>query len=258
MDISNIIENKLFIAVISALLGIFLTIFTKLFLNKRSIFSYYVFHNRIAQSSEDIIYGFVRVTWNNSPISNLYLSAVELINSSLKDYESVIVRIYTNNTTLLTQKTYIVGTTSSIDFTEEYKNKIAIKEDNKKPTKSQLKLFRSQRDYFVPTMNRGQILRFEFLNSTLPNQQPAIWVDVLHKGVTCKFKVARNMIFGIPQNEAAIAGIIIGSFAIILIINLINSVTISAIISFIIGLIVVIPGAYVVKILRKIRKILAG
>jgi hypothetical protein len=255
---SNIIENKLFIVVISALIGSLLTIVTKLFLNKRSIFSYYVFHNRIAQSSEDIVYGSVRVTWNDNPISNLYLSVVELINSSLKDYESVIVRIFTNNTKLLTQKTYIVGTSRSIDFTKEYKNKIAVKAGNNKPTDKQLSLFTSQRDYFVPIMNRGQILRFEFINSAIPNQKPIIWADVLHKGVKCKFKVARNMIFGIPQNEAAIAGIIIGLFAIILIINLINSVTISAIISFIIGLIAVIPGAYVVKILRKIRNILAG
>jgi hypothetical protein len=258
MDISIIVESKLFIAVISALLGSLLTIVTKLFLNKRGIFSYYVYHTRIAQSSEDIIYGSVRVTWNDSPISNLYISAVELINSSLKDYESVIVRIYTNNTILLTQKTYIVGTTRSIDFTEDYKNKIAIKEGNNKPTKDQLKLFRSQRDYFVPTMNRGQILRFEFLNSALPDQQPTIWVDVLHKGIKCKFRIAKNMVFGIPQNEAAITGTIVGLFAVILIIIFIKSIPISAILSFIIGLIVIIPGAYVVKILRKIRDVLAG
>ena len=258
MDISNIIESKLFIAIVAVIFGSLLTIFTQLFLNKRGIFSYYVFHNRIAQSAEDIIYGSVRVTWNGSPISNLYISAVELINNSLKDYESVIVRIFTNNTTLLTQKTYIIGRrTRSIDFTEDYKSKIAVKEGNK-PTAEQLKLFCSQRDYFIPIMNRGQILRFEFLNSALPKQQPTIWVDVLHKGVKCKFKKAKNMIFGIPQNEAAITGTIVGLIAIISIIIFINSVLVSAVLSFIIGLIAVIPGAYVVKILRKIRDMLAG
>jgi hypothetical protein len=257
MDISNIIDSKLFIGISSAIIGIILTIIAQLFLNKRGIFSYHVFHTRIGQSAENKVYGSVKLTWNENPISNLYLSKVELINQSLKDYESVIVRIFTNDTTLLTQSTQIVGTTRSIDFTEEYKKKVSVQEGNK-PSKEQLTLFRKQRDFFVPTINRSQTLRFEFLNSAIPNRQPSIWVDVLHKGVKCKFRIAQNMIFGVPQNDAAIIGTIFGLIAVVLIITFINSVLISAFISFIIGLAVVIPGAFTLKLFRKIRDLLAG
>jgi len=257
MDISNIIDSKLFIGISSAIIGIILTIIAQLFLNKRGIFSYYVFHNRIGQSTENKVYGSVKLTWNENPISNLYLSRVELINQSLKDYESVIVRIFTNDTILLTQSAQIVGTTRSIDFTEEYKKKITVEEGNK-PSKEQLALFRKQRDFFVPTMNRSQTLRFEFLNSAISTRQPSIWVDVLHKGVKCKFRIAQNMIFGVPQKDAAIIGAIFGLIAVVLIIIFINSVLISAFISFIIGLFVVIPGAFTVRIFRKIRDLLAG
>lgn len=257
MDISNIINSKLFIGISSAIIGITLTIIAHLYLNKRGIFSYYVFHTRIGQSTENKVYGSVKLTWNESPISNLYLSKVELINKSLKDYESVIVRIFTNNTILLTQSTQIVGTTRSIAFTEEYIKKISVKEDNK-PSKEQLALFRKQRDFFVPTMNRNQTLRFEFLNSAISTQQPSIWVDVLHKGVKCKFRIAQNMIFGVPKGDAAIIGAIFGLIVVFLLIIFINNVPISAFISFIIGLTVIIPGAFIVKIFRKIRDLLAG
>ena len=257
MDISNIIDSKLFIGISSAIIGITLTIIAHLYLNKRGIFSYYVFHTRIGQSTRNKVYGSVKLTWNESPISNLYLSKVELINKSLKDYESVIVKIFTNNTILLTQSTQIVGTTRSIDFTEEYIKKISVKEDNK-PSKEQLALFRKQRDFFVPTMNRNQTLRFEFLNSAISTQQPSIWVDVLHKGVKCKFRIAQNMIFGVPKGDAAIIGAIFGLIVVFLLIIFINNVPISAFISFIIGLTVIIPGAFIVKIFRKIRDLLAG
>ena len=83
MDISNIINSKLFIGISSAIIGITLTIIAHLYLNKRGIFSYYVFHTRIGQSTENKVYGSVKLTWNESPISNLYLSKVELINKSL-------------------------------------------------------------------------------------------------------------------------------------------------------------------------------
>jgi len=257
MDISNIIDSKLFIGIFSAIIGITLTIIAQLYLNKRGNFSYYVFHTRIGQSTENKVYGSVKLIWNECPISNLYLSKVELINNSLKDYESVIVRIFTNDTVLLTQSAQIVGTTRSIDFTEEYIKKISVKEDNK-PSKEQLALFRKQREFFIPTMNRNQTLRFEFLNSAISTRQPSIWVDVLHKGVKCKFRIAQNMIFGAPKNDAAIIGAIFGLIVVFLLIIFINNVPILAFISFIIGLTVIIPGAFIVKFFRKIRDLLAG
>ena len=166
-------------------------------LNKRGIFSYNVFHNRVGISTEDAIYGSVKVTWNENPVAHLYLSTVELTNQSMKDYESVVVRIYTSNTQLLTQRTEIAGTTRLIDFSEDYKKEIAVREGDR-PSDSQFNLFRSQRDYFVPTMNRGQILRFQFLNAAISEHQPNIWVDVLHKGVKCKFRIAKNFSFWCP------------------------------------------------------------
>ena len=107
MDISIIINSKIFIGIVSAVGGIAVTVMAQYILNKRGIFSYNVFHNRVGISTEDAIYGSVKVTWNENPVAHLYLSTVELTNQSMKDYESVVVRIYASNTQLLTQRTEI-------------------------------------------------------------------------------------------------------------------------------------------------------
>jgi hypothetical protein len=257
MDTSTLIDSKVFIAIASALGGIIVAVITQYLLNKRGLFTYYVFHSRVGLSTEDAIYGSVKVTWNENPVSHLYLSTVEITNQSMKDFDSVIVRVFTNNTMLLSQRTEIVGTTRLIDFTEEYKKEIAVTEGSQ-PTDAQFGLFRRQRDYLVPTMNRGQILRFQFLNAAHSEEQPAIWVDVLHKGVKCKFRIAKNQILGVPQPEAALAGTLVGLVAVGFVIVYAESLPFAALLSFLIGWLVLVPGAYTVKALRKIRDWLAG
>lgn len=257
MDITLLLESKVFIATTSGLGGILATVFAQYLLNKRGVFSYQVFHNRIGLSAVDAIYGSVKVTWNDNPVLHLYLSTVEVTNESIKDYESVAIRIFTNNTTLLTQRTEIVGTTRIIDFTEDYKNKIAVSEGNQ-PTEEQFTLFRNQRDYFIPTMNRGQVLRFEFLNAAHSNEQPAIWLDILHKGVICKFQMAKNQIFGVVQSEAALVGSFLGAIGIVAVIIWVENLALASILSFLIGWLVLVPGVFAIKFLRWLRGVLAG
>ena len=257
MDILTVINSKIFLGVASALGGIVITVITQHILNKRGIFSYYVFHNRIGLSAEDATYGSVKVTWNENPVANLYLSTVELINESMKDYESVSVRVYSNDAVLLTQRTEIVGTTHFLSFTEEYQTQIAVKEGNK-PSDFQFNLFRRQRDFYVPVFNRGQKLKFQFLNAAISEKQPNIWVDVLHKGIKCKFRIARNMVFGVQQPAAALVGTAVGIVAVILVAIFISNSQVTAILSFIIGLLVLIPGALTIRLLRKVRGWLAG
>ncbi len=257
MDITALFDNKLFISASSAVAGVLLTVIAQYLLDKRGVFSYQVFHNRVGLSAEDTIYGSVKVTWNDNPVSHLYLSTVQVTNQSMKDYESVVVRVFSNNTTLLTQRTEIVGTTRLIDFTEEYKNKITVP-DGSQPTEEQYELFRRRRDYLVPIMNRGQILRFELLNAAYSEEQPAIWLDILHKGVICKFQIIKNQVFGVPQSQAALIGSVIGIIGVVFVIVLVDNLTIAAVLSFLIGWLVLVPGAFAIKLFHKLREALAG
>jgi hypothetical protein len=257
MDLSILFENKYLIALSSSVGGIILTLLTQQILNKRGLFTYFVAHNRVGVSADDAIYGSVRVTWNDNPIAHLFMSTVELINRSTKDYESVIVRVFTNDTALLTERTEIVGTIRIAEFTESYVSQLIVPEGHE-PTEAQQNLYRSQRDYMIPTMNRGQVVRFQYLNAAHSEAQPSIWLDILHKGVKLKFQVARNVILGVPQPTAAIAGTGLGVVFVGLVIAYSENVFAAAVPSFLFGLIAQIPGAYAVRLWWRFRDWSAG
>lgn len=257
MDISSLFDNKLSIAVLSAASGVVLAALAQHFQNKRSVFSFNVWHSRVGLSADDPVYGSVRVLWNDSAINHLYLSTVEVRNQSLKDYDSVVVRVFSNDTLLLTQRTSIADTTRIIPFTEEYAQTIAVAEGHQ-PTDEQVELFRRQRDYYVPTMNRGQLLRFEFLNAATSNEQPSIWVDILHKGIVCKFKRPVNMIYGVPQPNAVFVGTVLCLLGVGTIIFYVKSLVLASLLAFFLGWITLIPGALCIKAWKWLKDCFAG
>ena len=252
MDISLLIENKVVFGILSAIGGIVLAALTQQFLNRRQLFTYNVFHSRIGISADDAIYGSVKVTWNDNPVAHLYLSTIEVINQSGKDFENVELRIFTNDCLLLSQRTEIVGTSRLIDFTDEYQKRIAVA-PGEQPNQQQFDLFRSQRDFVAKTMNRGQLLRFQFLTAARTEAQPTIWADVLHKGVKCIYRVPKSEFMGVPHSDAALAGSIVGLLIVGFTILYIESLPLAAAISFVAGWTVLIPGALAIKALRKAR-----
>jgi len=257
MDISTLIENKVVFGLLSALGGILTTVLVQQWLNRRSLFTYNVLHNQVGQSAEDAIYGSVQVTWNGNQVARLYLSTIELINQSTKDFEGVVVRVFTNNSRLLTQRTHIVGTTRIVDFTENYKNEIAVP-DGQEPTEQQFDSYWHQRDYIVPTFNRGQVVRFEFLNTVDSETNPEIWLEVLHKEVNCKFRVAQQQFMGVSQPTAARVGTLVGFFFVVAMLMFLENTVAAAIIAYLIGLFVLVPGAIAIKGYRRLKDWYAG
>ena len=252
--IETILNNKFFIGIAAAIGSMLLTILVQYLLNKRGRFRYFVWHNRVGVSRDDEIFGSVRVTWNNIVITNLFFSTIELINESMKDYENVEVRVFTTDTHLLTERTEVVETTHTLKWTDKFAERLEVGPDQR-PTEEQIALHRRQRDYLIPTMNRGQVIRFTFINSSISQSQPTIWLDVLHKGVSLEFRVAYNKILGIGQPTAALIGFIIGVCVVGIIIINVHTIWLAAIVSFIYGLFAQIPGAFAVKLWRKVKQL---
>lgn len=71
MDISEIFQNKIVIVTCSTIFGIFVTWITQQILNKRAVFSYNVNHSRVGVSTDDAVFGSVRVTLNGNEVPNL-------------------------------------------------------------------------------------------------------------------------------------------------------------------------------------------
>ncbi len=257
IDLLTLLENKYSLTLISGVSGVFLTLIAQNILNKRGLFTYFVQHNKVGVSEDNAIFGTVRVTWNDNPIAHLYMSTIELINQSTKDYESVIVRVFTNDTLLLTERTEIAGTTHMLRYTEEYADKLSVPK-GQQATQWQQDLFRRQRDYLIPIMNRGQVVQFQFLNAANTETQPTIWLDVLHTGVKLKICNAPNVVHGVPQSKAALMGVIVGLIFVSLVIGYIDTLWIAAISTFLFGLVAQVPGAYSVKAWRKIKELVVG
>lgn len=252
-----VFDSKLLLALVTGVVSVFVTLLTQHVLNRRARFRYFVMHDRVGLSADDIIFGSVRVTWNGNAVANLYSSTIELVNESMRDFENVVIRVYTADTILLTQQTEIVGTTHILDWTSEYSQQMHVAEEQE-PTPQQFNLYSSQRDYLAPIMNRGQVVRLTFLNAAKEQTQPTLWLDILHKGVKLKFGVAQKQILGVAQPMAALVGSLLGVLVIGVIVVFIHSVWLASIIALVYGLFAQIPGAYAIRAMRSIQRFFGG
>ncbi len=257
MNISMITDVKALIATGYTAFGVFLGIIGHYFLNRRGVFEYSEYHNKIGHSVEDNIYGSVKLTWNDIPVPALYLSTIVLTNTSMRDYESVTIKMVSENTDMLTHTAEIVGTSSLIDFTKDYHKLLEVPE-NEQPTEAQYGVYHRWREFFVPVMNRGQKLHFELLSAGAQEHPPIMYLDVLHKGVKCKRSAPKDEILGVSQLGAFWVGLAIGTVAVVVIVSYSDSSGWAALSSFVVGVFSSVQGAYVIRGLRKIRNLIAG
>ena len=254
---STFLQNRLIVAFLSVVVGAIITLLIKRILNKSGLFTYFVSHYRVGVSADDAIFGTVRATWNNHSVDNLYSSSVELRNESLKDYENVIVKVFTNDTVILTEGTEIVGTTRILEWTTDFARRVAVPFGGE-PTDAQRRLHAHEREYLIPTMNRGQFVRFTYLNATSTPQQPTIWVDILHKGVKTKFRVPQPEFLGVPQYSAELVGVVLGIAVVAVFIATMETLWLAAALSFLYGVLALFPGAIVIKLWRRLRDLFGG
>ena len=258
MDLT-LLDSSLVVPLVSTGLGAFLMFLIQKIVNKRGLFTYVVRHNKVGMSTDDAVFGTVRVTWNDNLIRHLYLSTIELKNESLKDYENVVVKVFTSDTHLLTERSELVGTTRFLQFTEEFSNKLAV-ESGAQPAQEQSDLYHRQREYLLPTMNRGQVVRIDYLNAALTEDQPSLWIDIVHKGVKVKLHVPQNvsMLMEVPQPHAALVGSALGLLVLSAVIWFIDAIWIASVICMVYGLLVVVPGAICIRSWRWLRELLGG
>lgn len=256
MDLT-LLDSRWVVALVSTGIGAFLTLVIQQIVNKRGLFTFIVRHNKVGESTDDAIFGTVRVTWNGNVINHLYLSTVELQNESLKDFENVVVKVFTNDAHLLTERPELVGTTRIPQWTEEFANKLEV-ESGAKSKQEQASLSHRQREYLLPTMNRGQVVRVAYLNAALTEHQPSLWVDLVHKGVKLELRAPHNVFMGVPQPHAVLVGSALGMVVLGAVIWTIDTAWIASVICLVYGLTVLVPGAVCIKSWRWLREFLGG
>lgn len=250
-------ESNLIVAVTSWAGGILATVLVQQILNRRRIVSYFVQHQYLGSSAQDSTFGNVEIKWNGAPVPNLYLSTVELTNESSRDLEQVKVVAYTNDTHLLSEFPQLVGTSQFVRYSPEFAEQIAVPEGGT-ASQQQIDTYRSRREYLIPVMNRGQVVRFQFLNTSKSSNQPTIWLESVHPGVTVKFRSPQQLVHGVPQPLAALAGVIAGIVFASLLASYSPFAWLTAFGGLFFGLVAQLPGAYIVKAIRRFRQWVVG
>lgn len=257
MNILDLLKNEYVSIIAGGLGGISTAWLTQSVLNKRGTFTYSVTHTKIGVTSDDDTFGNVAVSWNGSPVPNLFLSTIDMKNESMNDYENVVVSAYTIDSLLMTEKTQLLDTPNYLEWSEKYKHLQQV-DPGSEPTEKQRETFSHRREYVIPIFNRGQSIKITYLNSAKSNEMPNIWLSVEQKGVKLKFQEPQNVILGVPQKQAALYGVVLGIVVLIALATLVAEPWTIALAAMTYGLIAQLPGAYAIKALRRLRESIGG
>jgi hypothetical protein len=237
--------------VVSALAGGVVAILVKQVVNRRGLVTFCVEHSPLGFSTVDQHFGTVQVTWNNNPLANLFHSHVEVENVSTLDFENVEVRLYTD-ASMLTEKTWVEGSTHFLKYTEEFAGKIKVP-DGQQATQEQREFFWKQRHYMLPVLNRGQRIPFNLLSTAPEGQRPNIWCDILHKGIKIKFRVRPPVLLGVPLKSVAWASAGLMLVFLAGVIAWVDTAWVAAMLVWAFGLVSLYCGALLLRFLRKVR-----
>ena len=178
-------------------------------------------------------------------------------NESLNDYENVIVRAHTSDTKLMTEQTQLLDTQNILEQSENYKKRLHV-EPGSSPTDSQWSLYNGQREYVIPIFNRGQAIKITYLNSAQSSSMPNLWLSIELKGVRLKFQGPQNQILGVPQGQAAFVGVLIGLAIWVALVVLASEPWVIATTAMIYGFVAQLPGAFSIKLMRRVRETIGG
>ena len=254
-DFQQLLDSKALISGISILGGALLGNFIAVYRSRVKVLEYTVTHDRLGLSTDDAIFGNVRVTWQGHDLTNLYSSVVTLSNGTSVDYTSLKLKVYTGNTLLLTERTEIPGTTHILHWTTDYSAALQVAVGGV-PTEEQFSTYRHSREYNVPVLNRGQRAVMHFL-TTVPNQNegPSLWLDLLHPGVQIQYRQLTQEIHGVPVKLALPLGLL-ASLAILLAVSLwLTEVWAAAAIAMLAGLFAQSIGAWIFRAVRIMKQI---
>ena len=165
-------------------------------------------------------------------------------------------KVYTNDTTLLTERTEVVGTTEILHWSSRFRE--ILKVEFGQPTPAQTDIYNKSREYTIPTMNRGQVVRLAFLNAPPQGLQPTLWLDIVHPGVKLEYRKPYGELLGVSQPASAIVGFILGLMFLGIVIYYVKDAWLAAVLCFILGSILLLTGALLIKGWYRLRDLLGS
>lgn len=254
MDFNTLYENKFFQAIVTLFIGGLIKTFYDKVVCKTKIIYYTVNTERIALSTNDPIFGSIKVDWKGNIVDNLYNNIIEVENTTSTDFKDIELKVWCSfDTFILGERTSIINTTRILEWTKAYKEKIHIYQ-NQQATQIQLDDYFHEREYTIPIFNRGQKIHFTYLSTVKNNTQHGIYVEVLHPGIEFKQRFATNKIHNVLVQDALFWGLFACLATVFLSILYLQDIWLIASLCMIVGLVAQSIGALIYKCIAFLRK----
>lgn len=243
--------NDLYSYIATFASGAILTHLWERFVRRITVLRYNVLHQNLALTGNDPRFGSIEVLHNKMPVTSLYLSTVTISNDSSRDITDLTIEAQSDDSSIILLA-YGINKSSlkHIYFTDKYSKSLT----DAKPEYIDAVL--RYRDFVIPVLNRGSIVELSLLitNTTVPHQ-PFVAVTCDHPGVKMRFQPAPpQKLFNESQSLSALIGILVTVAVCYLIIDFKLHFSTAVWYSFILGLFSATIGAFVIKLLKLLRR----
>lgn len=245
-------ERSIITDIIILIIGVVIGHVWNRVVNRLSVLRYVVWHQYIGLSAEDPRFGSVKIIYNEVPVKSLYISTAVVTNDSNRDLSQLELNVACDQSSAIIIS--YAANKSSLDhlnFTDKYSDLL---NENKPEMAGYLG---NRRDYFVPVLNRTEIIEISMLVTNFNAVQPNITVACSHPGVKIKFqKVPPQKIFGESQQFTAFIGLLVSAALCYSIIQYNFPLSQAVWYSFVLGGAATLIGVLVIKLFKFIRRFL--
>jgi len=195
--------------VIFAILGGIVTWICQKIANRKRFLRYTVNTAQLGFSTQDELFGDIKIIWNDTHLSNVHFSRVEIQNTSGRDLEKFTFTVYSGEeTNMLVDAKFILGSTKIFNWSEAFSETIKLSE-GKELDSHQIHTWRHNREYMVPVFNRGETLQVQMLSTG--GASGALFVDTRTKGIHMKHQAQVAEIHGVPVTITLPLGILLAA-----------------------------------------------
>ena len=255
MNSQSIIQiGKALLPGITFLLGLLTKHVFDLWKNRLPRIKYRIYKSFLAASSQDALFGSVQVLHNNHPVRNLYMVKIVLQNSSNKDFKDVPMLLWCDSGSMILISYGVkIGSVEPLEFTKDYNDLIA---NVNNMNVQQVQQVLSRRKYLIPVLNRDDIIEFSCLLTNTEGKEPNLYLESSREGLRLEPTFIQPQLFlGEPQSTAALLGLFATGILLIPIVYFGTSVVWISAISWLAGAFCLLPGVFILKMVRWMRKI---
>ncbi len=242
-------EDKIYVGIITFVVGVIFKHLWDRFIRRIITIRYSVWHQTLALSGDDPLFGNVQVLHDNNSVTNLFISSIQLSNDSNHDLSGLELNIACDQQSLiLISHAANSRSLKNLKLSDDF-SQILSEENVSNPLRT--------RDYQVPVLNRGDVINILMLVTRDVPGLPYISVSCDHPGLKLKFHaVSPQKLYGESQKMSALIGLFIGVTLCFTILYYSLTQSLSVWLAYILGATGAVLGALAIKLMRLIKKLL--